>query len=543
MKKTVITTIILAFTAFGAYAQNAYDAMNFSENNYEGTARTVAMGNAFTALGGDLGSISINPAGSAIAAYSQFTLTPAITISGSTTSGVLPPGTSGTLPYFDREMHTNATRFSMPNIGLTVNYDTHRTSGIKSVTIGFIANKTAGWDEEVYANGTNRSTSFMGALAYDATMNGYIASNLNASDAYDFMPWMPVMAYQSGMISTFGGYDDQYVGASELIFDNGTVALGGPLKQSYGRRTSGGKYEYLFNLGMNISDFVYIGANIGINSINYNYDEYFKEVAIDPADFEILLNDGEKIYFNDMRYRYQYSAAGSGFFGKIGIIVTPGSGLRFGAAIQTPVVNNITEEWKMAGETSYTDLGYNASASSPYGTSNYTMVSPFRANFGVAYTMGQSGIISVDYEMCNYGQMKYRSNDWDDYFVEVNEDIRTRFGTSHILRVGGEFKVIPELALRAGYGLATSGEIYGYEGERLDLTPSQNASFGLGYSSNNSFFADIAVRKAFLTDEYFMPYNDYMFDENDNIMVDAYAPEILNQRSLWKVLVTLGWRF
>ena len=80
MKKTLIT-IFLAAAAVSVNAQTAYDALLFSENEYEGTARTMAMGNAFTALGGDLGAISINPAGSAVAKYSQFTLTPALTIS------------------------------------------------------------------------------------------------------------------------------------------------------------------------------------------------------------------------------------------------------------------------------------------------------------------------------------------------------------------------------------------------------------------------------------------------------------------------------
>ena len=62
MRKTAITLLLMA-AATGAYAQSAYDALNFSENIYEGSARTVAMGNAFTALGGDLGAVTINPAG------------------------------------------------------------------------------------------------------------------------------------------------------------------------------------------------------------------------------------------------------------------------------------------------------------------------------------------------------------------------------------------------------------------------------------------------------------------------------------------------
>ena len=80
MRRTVIT-ILLALAAGGAFAQTMADAYQFSENNYEGTARTIAMGNAFTALGGDLGSVTINPAGSAVARYSQFTVTPSVYIS------------------------------------------------------------------------------------------------------------------------------------------------------------------------------------------------------------------------------------------------------------------------------------------------------------------------------------------------------------------------------------------------------------------------------------------------------------------------------
>ena len=92
MRKTFITILLTMAGAVG-YAQNAYDGLLFSENNYEGTARSVAMGNAFTALGGDLGSITINPAGSAVAGYSQFTITPGLTIASSTAQGVSPSPT------------------------------------------------------------------------------------------------------------------------------------------------------------------------------------------------------------------------------------------------------------------------------------------------------------------------------------------------------------------------------------------------------------------------------------------------------------------
>lgn len=543
MRKTALI-IIMTLAAVCGYAQTAYDALLFSENNYEGTARTMAMGNAFTALGGDLGSVGLNPAGSAVASYSQVTITPSLTISTSTTQGVSPYNNSTALPYFENKMRSSDTTPSMANLGFTLSFDTHRTSGVKNIVIGYVMNKSAGWNEDVYASGINSSTSFMGAMAYEATIDGLLGADLGAENAYDFMPWKPVVGYQSGMISTFGGYDDQYVGASEVIYDNGEVAIGGPLDQSYTRNAKGGKDDHLLNLAANISDFIYIGANIGFSSIDYGYDEYFREEAVDPSDFQIDMDNGDRMYFNDMKYRYAYNATGTGYYGKFGVIVTPGYGFRIGAAIQTPTLNSITEKWYMAGETTYTDSRYNASAESPRGESTYRVVSPFRANFGLAYAFGNLGVISADYEVCDYGTMKYKTNGYDrDYFEEVNRDIEERFGLSHILRAGLEVKPISSLAIRAGYRIATSSEHYNYWEEELPVSLTQNVSFGLGYDSGKSFFSDLAVRKTILPDEYFMPYSDYMYDEDGYVIENAFAPEILNQRSLWKVLLTFGWRF
>lgn len=545
MKKTAITLLLMTAGAFG-YAQTAYDALTFSENNYEGTARSVAMGNAFTALGGDMGAVTINPAGSAVAGYSQISITPAFTISTSTVQGVSPYD-DGSLPYFENQMRSSRSRFNVPNIGMTYNWTTGRKTGLKNMTFGFIVNKTASWDEDLYASGRNSTTSFMGQMAAEATEMGYLGADLNAQDAYDFMPWKMVAGYQSGMISTFGGYDDQFVGASELIFTNPNtgndeIALGGPLDQSYGRRVTGSKYDYVFNFGANISDFLYLGANLGINTLDYNYGEYFKEAAVDPSDFEISFEDGAAMYFEHMKYNYSYAASGSGVFAKIGFILTPAGGFRIGGAIQTPTLTSINEEWRVSASTRFSDNSYSGSSSSPYGESRYTLRSPMRANVGMAYTLGTLGVVSVDYEMCNYGGMRFDGSSADrDYFNEVNSDIRERFGVGHTLRAGIEIRPVSAFALRAGYNLMTSGEKYNAWDEAVTPAKTHNISFGLGYSSKKSFFADLAARTTMLPDEYFMPYDDYIYDEDG--YVSAPTPEILNHQSLWKVMLTFGWRF
>ena len=571
MRKTAFIIFLTVMTAFTGYSQSAYDAWRFSQNEYEGTARSAAMGNAFTALGGDLGAITINPAGSAVAGYSQFTLTPSITISSATTEGVLPP--NGTeLTYFDKKYRSTDTRFDIPNLGVTFHFDTGRKSGLKNVTLGFIANNTKTWCENVFAQGTNYTTSFAGAAAFDVTENmaAYNAPNslpvgeprysykdLLAEEAYDYYsPWKDIVAYRGGITSTFDDAGEKFIGATEVLLSNGEIQQGGPLMQTYGRSVDGIKAEYLFNIGANISDFIYIGFNLGFNTISYNESTYFKEKAIDEYDFENIFVDEngkeESTYFRDLIYKHNYSANGSGVFGKFGIIVTPGNGLRFGAAIQTPTSTSISERWRESAETNFSSSKFNCSSQSPYGEYSYTFRSPFRANFGIAYTLGGLGLISADYEIAAYGSMRfsidrYNMADADiEYFESINDDIRQAYGAAHQLRIGAEFKPISTLAVRAGYNLMTSAQKKYYDAELdqyvdMETQNGQNISLGLGYISKKSFFADLACRYTFATDEYYMPYSDYQYDSSNHLI--NYSPEILIRNSNWKVMLTLGWRF
>lgn len=547
MKQTALT-LLLIFTAVTGFAQTAYDALNFSENNYEGTARSVAMGNAFTALGGDLGAVSINPAGSAVSKYSQITLTPGMTISANISQGVSPYD-DGSLPYFERRLRNTDTDFCIPNIGFSFNWETGRKTGIRNWSLGVVMNNSKSWSENLYANGNNSTTSFMGQMADEATRNGFTGTGLSAENAFYHHPWKTVLGYQTGMISTFGGMDDAFVGASELIFENNQtggyeISLGGPLDQSYGKSVSGSKSDIVINLATNISDFIYVGANLGINMIDYSYTDYFKESAVDPKDFAFEMANGDYVCFESMKYMYDYYAAGTGVYGKFGIIVTPGLGLRFGAAIQTPTITTIKEYYSEYASTDFSVSNYSASMYSPEGDFKYKLRSPWRANFGLAYTLGGFAAISVDYELSDYSSMRYKSSfDDHEYFMEVNQNIMEWFGTAHSLRAGLEIKPISEFAIRAGYGFETSPDIfYDKSGKKLPAEMSyQNFSFGLGYSSKGSFFADLACRCTLLPDEYIMPYADYIYDDEGYVLTPV--PEIRNKRSLWKILLTVGWRF
>ena len=555
MKKTVIT-ILMAFFAISSYSQSAYSAMMLSENDYEGTARTAAMGNAFTALGGDLGAVSINPAATAVAKYSQVTLSPGISIISSTAAGVS-PYENGDLPYFEKTMKSTRALFNLPNIGVAMTFNTGRKTGVKSFSAAFVMNKTASYGQNVYAAGTNSTTSFIGQMAYEASVNGYPSSSLASDNAFDIMPWKPVIGYKTGMIEP---YEDIYVAATEKVYDDKTAFMGGTVQQNYGRNISGNKYDYLLNFGLNISDFVYIGLNLGLTSANYSYSEYFTEKAIDPSEFEIgyVDNDGNPIpsltkYFDKMKYSSSYHYSGMGYFAKLGVIVTPIEGVRIGAAIQTPTVMSVNESWEESGEAEFTGAGGGKySSESPYGENKWSFSSPFHANVGVAYTFNKVGLISLDYELSDYGSIKYRNSAYTDRDIleDINDEIRNSYGVAHKVRVGGEFKPIPALALRAGYNLNVSGEKAvwdGWEYAKVKPTLSHKAALGIGFSSNKSFFADLALTRSFLPKEYFMPYSDYVFKytKDEELIVDPnyYAPEILIKPSLWNVILTIGFRF
>jgi len=537
--KRIFTIIAFAAVAAVASAQTLSDAFSFSQNQYYGTARSLAMGNAMTAVGGDLGSVTINPAGSAVAGYSQITFTPNISVS---VGGASFAAVAGTDPY-SNEYKDHYTRFTVPNFGMTFNYKTGKNHGLKAVTFGIVANGTRNYVSTLTGSGRNDQTTFMGALATDATNNGFASSVLNNFDSYNNSqaPWQTIMGYRSGMIATYGGSDYDYIGSSETIFSDGSIGLAGPIDQTYGRRTYGSKYDVVLNLGFNVNDNFYFGFNLGIPTFSYQYDDFVKEFAVNPEDFPIEFNDADggvtTTFFDNMRQRYSYYAQGTGVYGKFGILAKPAPGLRLGAAIQTPTAMHIDEKWQYAGETWFSDSQYDASDVSPEGSYSYYFTSPYRANVGVAYSFEGMGLVSVDYELCDYSTMKFRDKDgFNDTFDAVNADIKDFAGIQHNVRVGAEIKPVPQFALRAGYNLMTSPEYYFKGNTKKNVKAlTHSVSLGAGYSSNGSFFFDVAARYTKLADEYVSIYGDYI----DNVM----SPEILNKAGLWDISATIGFRF
>ena len=538
--KKILAFVFLLTVALQAGAQGWADALQLSENDYLGTARSVGMGNAMTAVGGDLGSLTFNPAGSAVASYSQFTITPGLSVSTVTTQGSLLDNAGRPMGFEDTYKYRKG-RMTLPNFGAIMVYDTRNKRGLKRVSFGIVGNVTRDYTNHLRATGTNDDNTLAGSLATQAI--GYTPEELDGSFFSNVAPpWEAMVGYQSGI---FGVLNGSYVGLTESMLDNPTsdVVLTDRIGQYYGLDRKGSKYDLLMNFAMDFNDRFYLGANIGITTLNYRYDETRAEEALSGIDY----GNG----FQSLRMRSAYYDDGTGLYAKVGFIARPIDGLRIGAAIQTPTVIQVRETYQMEGRS----VAHNEpmTANSPQDEWFYNVTSPFRVNAGIAYTIGQLGLLSADYEYTDYRGMRFSSTYDDDYaFDDQNMDIKDFLGPVHALRLGAEIKPMPSMALRVGYNL-TSGAQYNTlssQNQVISLTTAERrdqlrtaVTFGVGYSSPGSFFVDAAMRFQYLPNEYFTPYWYYTGGGNSYIDDNFMTPEIGAQSALFNALLTLGWRF
>lgn len=549
MKKTIFAALFAIAAAYSANAQSMYDGLLFSENEYIGSARTMAMGNAFTALGGDTGAMGLNPAGAAIIKNSVWSISAGFNTSVSSAMGTNPENADAT-PWYGDYNKTRSTNASVPNIGIIYSFDTHRSSGVKRVSVGMFSNMTKSYIDNTRASGNTYGTSYSGFMAANTT-DRY--SNLVDKNAYDNgYPWDCIAAVQSGMISTINGSDNVYVGTAEKYTTNpdGThnIFTAGTLNQKYGRTVDGAKKDGVLDVALDINDWIYLGFNFGITQLRYSQGWHLEEQAQDRADFDIIFNDNGKevlTYFNSLRYQYRFSAKGSGIYGKLGVIMTPTKSLRIGATIQTPTYMAMTESWNVAAATTFENTKYDSESSSPDGMQRYVLHTPWVASIGVATTISKKAIISADYEATFFNTMKFGTNGQDERFGAVNESIRDCMGIQHNIRLGGEYKVTPQIALRAGYDMHTTAVTNDYDTHgdlvRIATRFRHAASAGIGFQTKGALFFDIAAKANFYENEYIRPYGDYIYDNNGDVLEPS--PEICNVRTVINGVFTVGWRF
>lgn len=513
MKKIYLALIALISLAPAASAQTMYDALDLAKDNYYGTARTMGMGNAVTAIGGDLGTIGLNPAGSAVAGYSTFTITNGLTISSTRSSWAPAYNENGGEQQFSGGINASRLVYTMPNIGFNLRLETGSLTGVKSWNFAFLSQMTNNFLDKSYARGYNSAdgtpfTSMAGALATGAQFNSDGAGSmldpdiLTYSDPYDtrnsagyYDRWRYIVAYQGGMINynetpatggAFYGANEYKDGPFNYTDDDGNpysaykFGVPGRLVQTSQRYAKGSKNDIITNMGFNVNDNFYFGFNLNIPVISIRRIDQFSEApdagwplyaTITP---EMVTKDGTysvgaEQYFKLAEYEYGYDADITGISAGMGFIWQPIRNLRLGAAIKTPTSYEIEERYYMTVDTRYDNVSRHGET--PMGEGHYNFRAPWSWNAGVAWTFGSLGLVSADYHMTDYSVMKYSVYEEEgfgpdsDPYALTNELMNTFCGVSHTVRLGAEMRVLPFLSVRAGYTVTTNPERCYYDSE------------------------------------------------------------------------------
>lgn len=511
-RNLLIIALIIMLSPSLSFGQGKYDALRYSQQFYEGTARSIAMGNAFTALGGDIGTFNINPAASAVFRHSEFVITPSVSTSLDNTN------------YLSNISKDSRTKFNLSNMGIVTYLPTNRKSGILNVNFGVAVNKVNNYGSRTSASGENAQSSWLASLA--SKTDGIKGKDMDKIEGgynpfYNSQaPWKSILAWNTMLLDTLPG--NNYVAATENIDDiNHLIFLGGPLKQSFYRETAGSNSEIVFNGGVNISNIIYLGVNLGVQSLYYSHYESFTEEAKNPADFQTK--------FENLTYKYNQTTSGYGVNLKAGMIVTPFDGLRVGASVSTPTWFMLEDQWIESIETRHGVGNKNYDTRSPLGNYSYRMTSPFRWNIGAAYVIGKVGVVSIDYENTDYSKMRLKdAGGAYTPFENENTDIISVFKSVNNLRVGGEIKVLPNISLRAGYNYYDTPEKK-FNGEK------HLASLGFGYRHKNGCYIDLAYQQQLnKINETYPLYSDYG---------GIVAPLMNNSYSTWRVLLSFGISF
>jgi hypothetical protein len=481
MKKYILL-LALGFSASVAQSQEISDAMRYAQDNLNGTARFRAMGGAFGALGGDLSSLNVNPAGSAVFTNNQMTLT------------LSNFDTKNKSNYFGSTTSEKNNSFDLNQAGAVFVFNNRNSnSNWKKVSLGVNYENTTNFDNGIFSAGTNPNNSIdQYFLSYANNSNNgapvpqeFVNTNIgeSISDLYSFLgsnlpnnqyPNLNGFAAQQAMIAFYNqGF---IIDATDINDPNSSyfsnVPAGGNYYQKNSIYSTGYNGKLSFNAATSYKDKLYIGLNLNSHFTDFHKSSTFYEENNAPltADYTVT-----NLRFENDLYTY-----GTGFSFQLGAIAKVSDEIRLGLAYESSTWYKLNDELsqKLVVVSSATNLDDTNDVVDPQVINiyePYKLQTPSKLTGSFAYVFGKSGLISIDYAIKDYSNTKFKPEN-DSYFNSLNSDMNSILDTTGELRIGAEYK-IEALSLRAGYryeqspykNSVTIGDLTGY-------------SAGLGYS-------------------------------------------------------------
>lgn len=544
MKKILFLIITGIGMSVATYAQSTGELLKFSRQDFSlSTARSAAMGGAFTSLGADVISMSLNPAGLAMYSSSELSISAGIRL--------------------------DATRFrfgSDPSIMKTF---------VKPYVGNFgILFKSDDW---TFGVGMNRLADFAGgynvAGAYGEQSMAYIfrdqlvgieQGSLNGNRAFDRNPilWNAVMANEAWLVNPTRNTP------SNKEYDlYGVLERGDIVASTLNMRTDGANDEIAFSTAYNYNGVFMFGATLGVQSIRYLQSSTYSEFA------DLQHNYGS---LDSFEINENLNMNGVGVNLKVGVTVRPISWLRVGVAYHSPTWITMHEEsnrdMNVWLNTTPSHFGYSYT---PDLVQEYQYRTPSRLMAGISFTIARRIIISGDYERTWYGDMKFNTpmklygyrapvapDDIDNLPIisgnyvsqrgEIlyNQMIKDAYRATNNYRVGIEVQPVDGFFLRAGYAYSESPykalDSHYKAGATLNQYGAiKRYSGGLGFRSGK-FNIDLAY---VYSTQNALPSVFYDYVANHNYEGIKAGDEILPADNIYRtmydhnIILTMGLRF
>lgn len=423
--KFLLTAIAIVVVAQNSFAQYSQDAVLFSTGQTGSTSRIKAIGNAQTAIGGDLSSISGNPAGIGFFTHSEAAFTPEFNSSNIKSSylGTANSGTTSNL-NFNNAAAVFYSRLNTPR-------GSDKTQGWLSFNFGVSYNRKNDFYANVNYNGKNNNNSITDYYAN-------LANTYGINNGNDLQDW----AYDHALI------DQYYINPSNPSLGSTYRSNAKPgVTQTNNMTREGGENEFSLSMGANYSNKLYLGLGIGITSLRYNLNNTFTESG--AASILDASNNPINVTYSSVYSQNQYTT-GDGFNARLGFIYKPVDAVRIGATFTTPTYYTVQDDYSEGLRTAY-----NVGSPSPSGPADYPFTynfhTPLKVSGGMAVFFGTYGFLTADAEYVDYASVRLSSTEGYDA-TQDNHDIKASYKSTANIHAGGELK-LDQLFIRGGYNI------------------------------------------------------------------------------------------
>lgn len=512
----------------------AFDMFNSAHTQFNTiTARSAAMAGAMTSLGADASSLSINPAGVGMYRTNELTFTPMMSFTRAKNNAQPFEGNS-------------KNRFAVGNFGVVVKLRESST-GVTAINMGLSYNRLADYNYKYsfsnagVAGNASIADVYAGQLAASGITSAQLKQNYDNFgnfrwSHYDPTYWGAILGYKTGLVGDTSGAWGRDMVVPNAAVDNFTTV------ESKGRAD-----EWVWSLGINFNSKFYLGMSLGASTISQEKHIYYGE------GYRYSNNPQQNYCMEYFNYDQITQMKGTGINFKIGAIYRPIESLRIGVAFHTPTYYNVTYKYQ-GGMTSQVKAinnvdGYTVNSQGyidpPFseqtelliddGDYSWRFTTPTRLMVGASYTVAKQLILSVDYERDWYNTMRMKNSPYGPLYKGF---IKDEFKGSNTLRAGAEWRFIPQMAIRLGYGL-WSGALD--DNDKVYSSPviyrTEYMSTGLGIALSKHFTIDLAYM---YSKNNITPYKTF-YGYNAN--VDIASPTFRTSISRHNAMMTLTVKF